>query len=471
MSFHTRAEPFAQEGLSFEEDVTRALRNSGVLIFASAGNDGVNVDEKAVGGAWETEWWAPCENDGVICVGGVNVASGKRAAKSNFGSSVRMWGPWSVVVGPDPDISANHTFGGTSAATPYVAGAAALVIAANPSLSADAVEHILAVRGFTMASYGTSWGDPEGAVWQAIGNVPPLVSIGSPAELAHVGYGGLNTVTFKAKVEDYEADATPADWLVCCSVKWTSDRDGVIGYGKTMEHVFASPGPRTVTATATDAAGQTRSDTMHLVVDNTPPKVTIQKPVAGATIYTNAPVTLLGTSFDANESSLALPCGKLSWSAARRGLGGTVLKYTGCQPTATFPTEGQWNVTLTGVDSHGASGKATVAITVIDPPPHSPPSVHITKPADNATLDPYVHTTLSGTAADPDGTGPITYKWTVIEGTNEKQIGTAASLQWKPSSDVSQNCGGKHVTLRLYATDPDGTTSDSVYVYVPYPLC
>ena len=128
-------------------------------------------------------------------------------------------------------------------------------------------------------------------------------------------------------------------------------------------------------------------------------------------------------------------------------IGGSSLKYAGCQATATFPTAGQWKVTLTGVDSASAKGTATVSVNVIDPPPHSPPSVHITQPAENAILNGHAYTTLTGTAIDPDGTGSITYKWTVTKGTEETQIGTTQSLQWKPAPDVGTNCGGFPVKL------------------------
>jgi hypothetical protein len=55
-------------GQGIFNDETAETRAAGILIFAGAGNDGINVD--AYDGPWEEAWHAPCENDGVICVGG-----------------------------------------------------------------------------------------------------------------------------------------------------------------------------------------------------------------------------------------------------------------------------------------------------------------------------------------------------------------------------------------------------------------
>ncbi|MEZ4270450.1 MAG: S8/S53 family peptidase [Myxococcota bacterium] len=47
-------------------------RAAGILVFASAGNDGADVDaEDCFIGCWEGAYRVPCEAPGVICVGGL----------------------------------------------------------------------------------------------------------------------------------------------------------------------------------------------------------------------------------------------------------------------------------------------------------------------------------------------------------------------------------------------------------------
>jgi serine protease len=58
------------------EFTTAIVRGTGILLFASAGNDGDDVDaEDCFIVCWEEEWVTPCENSGVICVGGLDIGS------------------------------------------------------------------------------------------------------------------------------------------------------------------------------------------------------------------------------------------------------------------------------------------------------------------------------------------------------------------------------------------------------------
>ena len=121
----------------------------GKLVVASAGNDNQDVDEEhcvpLLGfPCWEAAWFTPCENEGVLCIGALADNSTMRRASSNWGSEqVDLFGPGNLWVGPDPADNEPHPFGATSAATPFVAGVGALVMAANRDLPGQAVEDIL----------------------------------------------------------------------------------------------------------------------------------------------------------------------------------------------------------------------------------------------------------------------------------------------------------------------------------------
>lgn len=138
--------------------VTAAVHAAGTLLVASAGNDGADIDSEdcvpLTAVCWEDAWFSPCENSGVLCVGGLQSNAVSRRPDSNYGNEdVDLFGPGVVWVGGDPRDPEPHAVPGTSVAAPFVAGVAALVMAANPALDADAVEQIL-IQNATSSPFG-----------------------------------------------------------------------------------------------------------------------------------------------------------------------------------------------------------------------------------------------------------------------------------------------------------------------------
>jgi hypothetical protein len=92
---------------------------AGKLLFASAGNSSTNIDEEDcfLGVCWESDWWEPAENDGVIAVGAMDAGTPNRRGDSNFGDQeLDIWGPGSVWVAGDFAVNGPHVFTATSAA-------------------------------------------------------------------------------------------------------------------------------------------------------------------------------------------------------------------------------------------------------------------------------------------------------------------------------------------------------------------
>jgi hypothetical protein len=163
--------------------------------------------------------------------------------------------------------------------------------------------------------YPVSRGVPRFGQWvrnPANGNSPPQVEIVAPANLSSVPYGGLNEATFEAVVTDAE------DGAGCCTIRWSTYTDGQIGTGAQMGHVFATPGQRVVSATATDSGGAVGKATIILDVTNSAPTATIVTPSSGQSFFQDTPYVLQAQANDVNEP-LADLCSGASWTSTASG--------------------------------------------------------------------------------------------------------------------------------------------------------
>lgn len=444
------------------EVATAAFRATGMLLFAAAGNDGKNVDAEGctpLVGCWERTWVTPCENAGVICVGGTTGGGTDRASGSNYGlEQVDLFAPYTLWLGPDPTTPGNvaQAKSGTSFSSPFVAGVAALVWAANPSLGAGDVEDILLTTAHRNdhPQVGRRV-NAFAAVRAALGNVPPFVEFEVDGVGVTVPFGVPTYLS--VTVQDVE------DPFPCCDVAWTSDVDGALGDGWQLEHTFATLGDRVVTATATDPDGATAEVSILVEVVNFPPQVALTAPEPLAEVFRTATVVLRGSATDVNEPGGALACSALTWTSSVPGDAG--FPAVGCEVPVAFATNGIRMLSVTATDPQGAVDSASVQIYVVDPPPDLPPNVQVTSPADGSAPPVNQPVTLSGTADDPENAGPLTYQWTVqLAGQAAIVVGTSASVQWTPNQTYAFSQAGTYtVEVRLNVTDQGGNVgSDAV---------
>jgi len=474
-------------GVGVLNDVTADTRADGILIFASAGNEGVNVD--AYDGAWEEAWYAPCENDGVICVGGEATAITAEAAsqssdysnsdsRSNYGpEQVNLYAPFSVFAGADPTNSSGRAFivEGTSFASPFAAGVAALIWAAKPELTADEVESLLFTWAHVLDDNGKKSVNALSPVKHLLvsgANYPPVIEITSPAAGAKVGYGGLAMVDFAATTTDFE------DEDACCTVTWTSDKDGLIGTGRSFQYTFSSPGWRWIVAEAKDSKGAGSQDYLLLEVKNTPPLVAIVTPVPGEIVYKGSSKPVKGTVSDANEPLTGL-CSSARWTFLEIGS----MTYNGCHPTIAFTALGDHTLAFTGKDSDGATATAKVTVHVVNPPVSGPPDVTIYSPKHGQLFDVGDNVILNGLGIDPDTKAAVpysaqAYRWSIIRDGGQIAI-TPTISGWgipyfTPSDYVAAGCPGgtKDAELWLRVTDLQGEyASQFVPISVLVPPC
>lgn len=454
----------------------------GALVFAAAGNEGQDVDhEDCFIGCWESDVYLPCELDDAVCVGGLKYGTRTVDPGSNFGkqqrrrekdldsptkqdNSVDLYAPFTVIVGPDADGSGNlqgsagRFDSGTSFSSPFAAGIAALVWAADPSLNADEVYDIL-------LRTADPTDDNNGLVINALdavkaalqkGNNPPQIRITAPAEAATV-YVGLPGVTLTAQVKDFE------DGNACCEVAWSSDQEGDLGGGLTLTHELQTLGAQVITATVRDSQGATGQAQIHLTVKDTPPFVQILQPTGSDPIYTGRPFSILGKAIDnlADLCKAPTPANWVSWSSSNSGDG---FSGTRCAQTFTPASAGSRTLTFTAQNQYGTSASASITITVQDPPPG--PTVNIAYPSKGDSAQ--IGSTVVMGAYVSGGQAPLTYRWTwQSSNTGCTEVDMTVSVpniipingpnvlaNWDSSAlNPAGGCDRGVGTIRLHATD------------------
>ncbi len=439
---------------------TTAASAAGALLFASAGNNGWNVDEEdCFIVCWEEDWITPCENGGVICVGGLAKDSQYRDGGSNYGpEDVDIFAPYTTIVGADPNTvipapgTYCHAISGTSESSPYTAGVAALIWAANPALSKNEVANILFSTAHTSPDGSVPrYVNAQAAVRQALG---ALIKIQSPADGASISRGtdiGLQAFILEG------GRGTP-------TITWSSSIDGVIGSGASASRNDLSFGTHTITATAAFGGGFTAYDSVTITVVNDPPVVHITSPLMGSAYFQGSPVTLSATSHDPNN----LPDHTLSDAQMHWFIDGILY---GAGHHLTIPggtlSLGIHTIGLEGTDGIASNTDSVLITTVANPANLPPDTVNITQPPDGlevyATLVPpgvyRYQIELQGNAHDPED-GPLmgaSLVWsTTLEGiSGVTSLGTGSPLTvWLDAP----GCNNYH-NITLTARDSFGNTS------------
>lgn len=288
------------------DSFTGLMRREGVLFLASAGNNTEDVDAEDCAWpfdwpCWEKAWFVPCENDGVTCIGALDGNSKSRKPNSNWGAeNVDLFGPGFVWVGPDLDNQQVHAFTATSAATPFVAGVAALVQAANPALGADDIERILLETAHPSPDGSVKkYVNAYAAVVRALGSTPPEISITvNPTD--QPGFVGCGPdFRFKATVFDPDPGKP--------TVTWQSDIAGNLGTGEELIRSLPA-GTHKITATATDPTGFTNPSNEVAVTVSLAnarrPDIAIVAPRNHEVFTTTQPIMLELSGFDPGTGNL-----------------------------------------------------------------------------------------------------------------------------------------------------------------------
>jgi hypothetical protein len=401
----------------------KEMSQLGALVFASSGNNGINVDAKISGD--ETPTVLPCESRYAVCVGGMT-GGGAHNTGAAYGTltgnrTVEIVGPyctWRRKVDDDPFHIIVDRVCGTSEASPFVAGVAALVKSAAPGLSASEIRDLLYETANTGAPFLAPLPggydrriDAYDAVVAALGIelTPPTLSINLPK--AGAVLGSEQWLDVRAVAEDtFDRPLT---------ISWRSDKEGALL--TTASGVIGSapldPGAHTITARATDFRGVFTEKSVQIQV-GLGPQVNIIAPQPGTKFFVGQSITFIAASLDPDTGD-PLADNDLVWSVRKNGV--EVLFDLGHKVTAlgNVFSPGTYDVYLDASDGDGVASD-TSSFTVLAAPDDAPPIAIIQLPVGDLDLDSKDGDPLpidfvgSGNDAEDGTVSGFRFRWTAL---------------------------------------------------------
>jgi len=387
--------------------------NAGGVICVAAGNDGAETSPDYLNGRGDC-----------ISVAATN--------ESDNGASFTTYGTWVDICAPgnniystyhdhyDPNTNYWAAMGGTSMATPMVAGVCALIWSQNPSWTATQVRTQLYgsvdnIDAYLSSKYIGKMGAGRINAYNAVNTGPP-----PPPVAAFVGSPTSGTAPLTVNFTD-QSTGSITSW------SWTFG-DGGTSTAQNPSHVYAQ-GTWTVTLTVTGPGGSDdETKTNYITVG---PCAALVANFVGSPTSGDYPLTVNFTDLSSNSPT--------SWSW-NFGDGGT---SSAQNPSHTYTTAGDFTVTLTATNTCGSDSETKTNY------------IHVTQPSGPTiiTFDGFE----SGMGSYTDGGGDCsrytrsTYAWSGRAAIDiQDNSGVASSFYHTGSYNVS-GFGTQEVDFYFYA--------------------
>ncbi len=299
--------------------------------------------------------------------------------------------------------------------------------------------------------YGLAGNKAEASITIAIDNTVPEAQITNPSNSTFVR-GSVGIDVSYSDTNFKEADLSIGGAIVARAIS-----AHVISPFYTWDTTTVTDGMHIIALTVSDYAGNTRTVEIRVFVDNTPPTVSILSPANNT--YVHGDITITFTAQDTALENASITIGATH-----------VYNVTGMTTSnldTTLFGDGLYTVKLMAYDLAGNSAETLITLTI----DNTPPTAHITSPANNAFLKGrvWINVTFSDTNLDK---ATLSLGKQVIDLTNSSILWntTAASdgkyLLTLTVSDKAGNTQTDEITVTVDNTPPIGeilSPSNSTY--------
>ena len=440
--------------------------------------------ESANGSTWTLVGTDTISMSGTIYVGLAVTSQMRSGAASASFTNVTIRTP-SGGSNQSPSVTLTAPSSGATYTAPATLSFSASASDADGTISrVDFYRDSTLVRSDTTSPYTASWTDapagtysltavavdnegatttsaPVTATVNGSGNQAPTVSFVRPSQGATFTAGTQIAIEAAAgdsdgtisRVDLYQGSTLlKSDWSSPYSVNWSN----------------APAGTHTLTATARDNSGATRSATVTITVNaagNQLPNVTVTSPTTGATYTAPATVNIQATASDSD--------GTIARVEFYRG--STLISTDTSSPyTASWTNAGAGTYALTAraYDNSGGSRTSTAVNVSIGSPSNQLPTVAISSPAPGASYTAPASMAIAASASDSDGTiaGVDFYVGTQMIASDTSSPYTAswsnvAAGTYSLTAVARDNAGGSRTSTAVSITVSPATTQPTRVVF------